>query len=192
MEKDIKIPIPGSTFRKLYSIQAKEHYRQREKCLIEHLQSQPIYHPNIVSFYKVTDQYVDMELLEPLEFNDPLEGILPVMSQVKDFLQGIGVLYMDWKLDNIVKGKHGYTLIDFDNSGILEHGVWKVEPTGWSYHHAKSLYLHPKDMDDWSFDYNLVKIIHSSVSYTCPECPPSPNVSNTYEQETHNVGKIGD
>jgi hypothetical protein len=43
------------------------------------------------------------------------------MSNVKDFLQGLGIMYVDWKLDNIGKslidGK--YKLFDFDASGLV-------------------------------------------------------------------------
>jgi serine/threonine protein kinase len=170
MENDQMVPFEGSYFRKLHShtcnfhshtreLNSQTDYAVRERQLIEHLMTQPTYHPNIVSFYHVTERYIDMELLEPLDPKDPLTDLVSVMSDVKKFLHSIGIMYMDWKIDNVVKSKRGYTLIDFDNSGIVEKGKWKVEPSGWSYREAKTLYEDPKDMDDWSFDYNLVKMI---------------------------------
>ncbi len=105
-----------------------------------------------------------MEYLDPLTSEDTFDKIVPVMSHVKTFLQGIGIVYMDWKRDNIGIGKKGYTLLDFDNSGIVDKEdmnvldvtiSWIVEPSGWSYSQAKRVCATPKEMDDWSFDYNL-------------------------------------
>ena len=190
MEKDQMIPFEGSYFRKLYSHETP--YVLRERQLIEHLMIQPTYHPNIVQFYHVTPRYVDMELLEPLDTKDPLTDLIHVMTQVKTFLQSIGIMYMDWKIDNVVKSKRGYTLIDFDSSGIVEKEKWKVEPSGWSYREAKRKFTSPKEMDDWSFDYNLVKMIHPIILYTYPEYPPLPIWSNTYALERSSVAESGD
>jgi hypothetical protein len=204
MEKDEKIPMKGTFFRKLYSLpdlnrDQKDLNRERcrknqlrEKQLIEHLQRHP--HPNVVTFYRVTERYVDMEYLYPLESHDTLERILPVMEKVKTFLQGIGVIYMDWKLDNLVKGKNGYTLIDFDHSGIATMDCdyrWIVEPSGWSYDQAKRWCATPNEMDDWSFVYNLVKPsfpkLLRQMDYTYPEYRPSTIGTNTDALETHNA-----
>lgn len=207
MENDQRIPFKGNVFRKLYSTQSEDRVYQnqlREKKLIDYLQSYE--HPNVVTFYQVTDRYVDMEYLDPLESQDTLKKIVPVMETVKTFLQGIGVIYMDWKLDNIAKGKHGYTLIDFDCSGMVEKEdvhlldtqiEWKVEPSGWSYEQSKRVCATPKEMDDWSFVYNLVQpslktslesSLQSSINpFDDPEYPPSTNETNIDALETRTV-----
>ena len=218
MENDTIVPFKGNVFRKLYSTQSDRVllYQLREKKLIDYLQSYE--HPNVVTFYQVTDRYVDMEYLDPLESQDTLKRIVPVMETVKTFLQGIGVIYMDWKLDNIAKGKHGYTLFDFDCSGMVEKDdvhlldteiEWKVEPSGWSYEQSKRVCATPKEMDDWSFVYNLVNpslqtslqsslqsSIQSSIQtslqtsfnpFDDPEYPPSTNETNIDALETHTV-----
>ena len=190
IEKDEIIPTKGPFFRKFFPLHNK--YLERERQVIERLKMNP--HPNIVSYYTVTDRYIDMELLTPLD-KDSLTDILPVMERVKSFLQGIGIYYVDWKLDNLAKGSRGYTLIDFDSSGIADNDygnglnpiVWTLEPTGWSYQEAKKTCATPKEIDDWSFDYNLVKPYQKlirNMDCTCPECLPSTNSSNTYGLET--------
>jgi hypothetical protein len=128
------------------------------------------------------------------------------METVKTFLQGIGIIYMDWKVDNIAKGKHGYTLLDFDCSGMVEKEdvhlldteiEWKVEPSGWSYEQAKRICATPKEMDDWSFVYNLVQpslktslktSLQSSINlFDDHEYRPSTNETNIDALETHTV-----
>jgi len=170
-------------FRKLYPIHSI--YLKRERQLIERLKMNP--HPNIVTYYQVTDRYIDMECLDSLEFEEPMEEILRDMEKVKTFLQGVGIFYLDWKLDNIVKGPHGYTLIDFDHSGLHDSNGWLVEPMGWSYRQAIQVCETPKEMDDWSFDYNLGKPSYQKLirkmDYTYPEYLPSTTSSNTDEWE---------
>jgi hypothetical protein len=170
MDKNQMIPLKGmSFFRKLYPlVRGKNDGRDREKQVIELLKEQPYPHPNIVSFHNITERYVDMDLLYPLDLHDSLEDIVITMKGVKSFLQGIGIIYMDWKLDNIAKGTQGYVLVDFDCSGIVEYEfsemvisgtIWKVEPSGWSYSQAKRICNTPNEMDDWSFDFNLIQHI---------------------------------
>jgi len=162
IEKDTLTHTWKGSFRKVYPNTAKhEPYRLREKQLIEHLQKHPP-HPNVVTFHRVTDRYIDMDYLYPLTDQDTFDLILPVLTQVKTFLQSIGIIYMDWKRDNVAKGRNGYTLIDFDHSGLVDkedlnvldfHIPWIVEPSGWSYAQAKRVCGTPKEMDEWSFDY---------------------------------------
>jgi len=81
---------------------------------------------------------------------------------VKDFLQKLGIMYIDWKFDNIAKGKDGnYKLFDFDASGIvdLHTNRWKVKPPNyWSFASAKKRHCNkPKEIDDWSFRYNILE-----------------------------------
>jgi hypothetical protein len=93
------------------------------------------------------------------------------MYKAKDFLQSLGIMYMDWKFDNIGRSKDGlYKLFDFDSSGLINTTTseWLLEPL-----HIKNTNLEaitaykrrigtadkpmiPKDMDDWSFEFNIL------------------------------------
>jgi serine/threonine protein kinase len=138
------------------------------KILMEHP------HPNIVYYYDINSKYVDMEQVEthnsnpllteqPVMTREELNKIIEVMSKVKDFLQALGIIYIDWKFDNMGKCVDGkYKLFDFDASGLinLKTQQWKLQanPITWSYRHAiKNGAQTPKEMDDWSFNYNIVE-----------------------------------
>ena len=156
-------------FRKLYPKNKKSNdTRHIEKQIVEILMNNP--HPNIVTFYDVNDRYLDMEELDSphsnTEFYDNFKDETPIiinaMIEVKDFLQKLGIMYIDWKFDNIAKGKDGnYKLFDFDASGIvdLHTNRWKVKPPNyWSFGSAKKRHCKtPKDIDDWSFNYNILE-----------------------------------
>ena len=121
-------------------------------------------HPNIVTYFDVNDKYVDMEKVnikyisnESIESNEIIEP----MKEVKKFLQNLGIMYIDWKLDNIGISDDGrYKLFDFDGSGLidLETGKWILEPVlFYSYNEAiKNGFKTPKEIDNWSFDYNIL------------------------------------
>jgi hypothetical protein len=136
------------------------------KILMEHP------HPNIVYYYDINSKYVDMEQVEtpnsnPLYINvmthEDLNEIIAVMSKVKDFLQALGIIYIDWKFDNMGKCVDGkYKLFDFDASGLIDLKTqqWKLKanPIYWSYNEAiKNGAQTPKEMDDWSFNYNIIE-----------------------------------
>jgi hypothetical protein len=136
------------------------------KILMEHP------HPNIVYYYDINSKYVDMEQVEthnsnPLYINvmtrKELNEIIEVMSKVKDFLQALGIIYIDWKFDNMGKCVDGkYKLFDFDASGLIDLKTqqWKLQanPITWSYRHAiKNGAQTPKEIDDWSFNYNIIE-----------------------------------
>jgi hypothetical protein len=136
------------------------------KILMEHP------HPNIVYYYDINSKYVDMEQVEthnsnPLYINvmthEDLNEIIEVMSKVKDFLQALGIMYIDWKFDNMGKCVDGkYKLFDFDASGLIDLKTqqWKLKanPITWSYRHAiQNGAQTPKEIDDWSFNYNIIE-----------------------------------
>jgi serine/threonine protein kinase len=171
-------------FRKLYPIEKKENdTRYIERKIVEILMNNP--HPNIVTFYDVNDRYLDMEQLNTPHsnpdfydnFKDETPIIIEAMIEVKDFLQKLGIMYIDWKFDNIAKGDDGkYKLFDFDASGIVELPEndrrelvegWKVTPPNyWSFIHAKKNNCKtPKQIDDWCFRYNILKETHILCNY---------------------------
>ena len=91
------------------------------------------------------------------------------MKKTKDFLQNLGIMYVDWKMDNIGISNNGeYKLFDFDASGIvdLKTNNWILKPLDyWSYNEAiKKGCVTPKQIDDWSFDYNMLKIRNKSCN----------------------------
>jgi serine/threonine protein kinase len=151
----------GKTFfRKMYSKdKGKNDVRHIEKQLVEFLMRNP--HPNIVTFYDVNNEYLDMEELNTkINYGDP--EIVDIMREVKEFLQNLGIMYIDWKFDNIGKSKDGnYKLFDFDASGIinLDTNEWIVTPPNfWSFRNAIEKKCNtPKKIDDWSFEYNILR-----------------------------------
>jgi len=76
------------------------------------LMQQP--HKNIVTIYEVSDDYVIMEYLN---VTCNLKNISSTMESVKEYLQGIGVVYIDWKRDNMgISADGDLKLFDFDVS----------------------------------------------------------------------------
>jgi serine/threonine protein kinase len=127
-----------------------------EKNIATILKKNP--HPNIVEIYEVTDEYVRMELLDTSVEPKVNCGLREIMLGVKNYLQGLGIMYIDWKPDNIgiSRGNGAYKLFDFDVSGIvdLETGEWTHRPVKfYSYNLAiKNGCVGPKEIDDYSFD----------------------------------------
>ena len=121
------------------------------------LQKNP--HPNIVTFYNITDTHIDMEELDVIPPFDKIK-MIEIMKNVKDFLQKLGIMYIDWKKDNIGISSDGtYKLFDFDVSGLisLKTNKWIVKPVEyWSYNQAITIGCKtPNEIDDCSFDFGL-------------------------------------
>ena len=171
-------------FRKVFSKHPTEEGKyliKVENTIIKILMEHP--NPNIVKYYDINDRYIDMEEVNtfksnPSFFNEPLMGskeiveIQEVMRNVKDFLQGLGIMYVDWKFDNIGKsfidGK--YKLFDFDACGLIDllTKEWKLKPieTYWSYKQAiKNGSKTPKEIDDWSFQHNIIEEGNQMIQY---------------------------
>jgi len=116
--------------------------------------------PNIVTFYEVNDNYIEMEELDVETKFDP-KKVKEAMQKVKAFLQSLGIMYIDWKLDNIGISKDGtYKLFDFDVSGLvnLKTNKWTVKPlTYWSYNTAiENGCTTPQEIDDYSFNRGII------------------------------------
>ena len=140
------------------------------KILMEHS------HPNIVNYYELSDDYITMEqvnseksnpLYKPMT-NEEIIEIQQTMSKVKDFLQSLGIMYVDWKYDNLGKSLNGaYKLFDFDASGLIDLASkeWILKPQHyWSYNEAiKNGALTPKEIDDWSFNYNMIEEVNKTL-----------------------------
>ena len=112
--------------------------------------------PNIVTYYDVNDNYVEMEELDITSKLDKIK-VIETMERVKEFLQSIGIIYIDWKPDNIGMSKDGnYKLYDFDASGVVDlinPNVWIVKPLEY-YNYNKAIkngITDPKEIDNYSF-----------------------------------------
>jgi hypothetical protein len=147
-----------------------EYSKKMELAIVKILMEHP--HPNVVYYYDINTRYADMEQVETHKSNplynpaltrEDLNEIIEVMSKVKDFLQALGIMYVDWKFDNMGKSVDGkYKLFDFDASGLsdLKTQQWKLKanPMYWSYNEAiKNGAQTPKEIDDWSFNYNIIE-----------------------------------
>jgi hypothetical protein len=168
-------------FRKILSTE-----QNNEEDIVTFLQNFPEYKEhNIVSIYAVTPQYIDMEELVT-QYTDPdyaqkyiddkqeRAKQITAMREAKDFLQSIGIMYMDWKFDNIGRSKdtdtdtaiNKYKLFDFDASGIanLETNKWIIKPLYFT-SYGKNKQLPPKELDDLLFERELVNA-QPLVTYT--------------------------
>jgi serine/threonine protein kinase len=135
-------------FRKMTNIIA-------EKKICELLMKNP--HKNIVKIYDVGKDYVDMELLDDDISIEDMSKIKNIMMEVKTYLQSLGIIYIDWKLDNIGISEDGqFKLFDFNASGLIdiETKKWTIKPIEWwSYNKAiEDGMVTPSDIDNYSFD----------------------------------------
>jgi serine/threonine protein kinase len=115
---------------------------------------------NIVKIYYVEYKYYDSEmLLTPIMLSkENVNQIINDMRNAKLELQSKGIIYIDWKLDNIgfsIKD-NVYKLFDFDSSGIISNNCkeWiKPAPHRWIYKKSfeKGLSF-PLDIDNYCFD----------------------------------------
>ena len=116
--------------------------------------------PNIVTFYEINNNYIEMEELD-METKLKPEKLKETMGKVKDLLQSVGIMYIDWKIDNIGISKDGtYKLFDFDVSGLvnLKTNNWIIKPLEyWSYNTAiENGCTTPKEIDDYSFNRSIM------------------------------------
>ncbi len=126
----------------------------KEKKICEILMKHP--HNNIVKIHDVTNNYIEMELLNTSINPEDIVNIENVMIEVKTYLHSLGIMYIDWKLDNIGIGDDGqYKLFDFDTSGIIDikTNEWIIDPPEyWSYNEAiKNGMESPVDIDNYAF-----------------------------------------
>ena len=157
----------GAPYNSIFQAYSKHVETTIVKILMDHP------HNNIVNYYEISDNYITMEQVSsaksdpsffeegPLSYEEIIE-IQQTMRKVKDFLQSLGIMYIDWKYDNLGKSVHGnYKLFDFDASGLIDLTTheWILKPQHfWSYNEAvKNGAKTPKEIDDWSFNYNMIE-----------------------------------
>ena len=147
----------GMSFFRKYGASISEH------AICKILKNNP--HPNIVKVYRITDSYIDIELLTPIisEKDYDKNKLISEALLAKNHLQSLGIMYIDWKPDNIGIDADGkYKLFDFDLSGITTSNgeKWKVHPApySWSYRQAIANGLKdPKEIDDFAFEINFIR-----------------------------------
>ena len=118
---------------------------------------------NIVKIYHIGDDYIDMELLNTDMSRENMSSVKNVMMEVKTYLQNLGIIYIDWKLDNIgICENKQIRLFDFDGSGLIdiETKEWiRRAPLYWSYIEAiKNGMKTPSDIDNCAFDLEFRRI----------------------------------
>lgn len=112
----------------------------------------------VVDVIHINENSVVMEHLDIDLCYYTLTDIKHQMRFVKDYLQSIGIMYIDWKPDNIgISRKDGMLkLFDFDASGVidLQSNTWIIRPIDWySYKNAIDAGMRtPKEIDDYVFD----------------------------------------
>jgi serine/threonine protein kinase len=151
---NLKEQINGLNFFRKYGASIVEH------TIGEIIQKNP--HPNIVKVYRITDEYIDIEEVTPIIFIKDYDKkeLVAAAAAAKEHLQKLGIMYIDWKPDNIGIGVDGkYKLFDFDASGIIApaSNKWLIKPSDyWSYRQALANGLtDPKMIDDFAFEINF-------------------------------------
>jgi len=145
----------GMNFFRKYGGSTSEH------AIYKILKKNP--HPNIVKVYRITDKYVDIELLSPIMSDKDYDKntLISDALVVKNYLQSLGIMYIDWKPDNMGIAADGkYKLYDFDVSGISDGKNWERRPSphSWSYRQAIANGLKdPKEIDDFAFEINFIR-----------------------------------
>ncbi len=128
----------------------------REITIAKLLRRHP--HPNIVTFYTIspTHRFVDMEMLDTAT-KRPKRKLLEILRVVKAHLQSLGIMYIDWKPDQVGLAADGtIKLFDFDMSALIDTKThaWISPPTSlnWSYRQATARGLKdPIEIDDYAF-----------------------------------------
>ena len=132
-----------------------------DKKICELLMNNP--HKNIVKIYGIGKDYVDMELLNTDMDTTDKSIIKTIMLVVKAYLQRLGIMYIDWKLDNIGISEDGeIKLFDFDVSGTIDNETkkWIIEPKKWwSYNNAiQNGMVTPTEIDNYAFDREITRL----------------------------------
>ena len=120
-------------------------------------------HKNIVRIFEVGTDYVIMEQVNINLNRISKDTIQTKMTIVKDHLQNLGIIYIDWKRDNIGIGIDGeLILFDFDVSGLVDVNTqnWIIDAKHYyAYNHAiDDGYNTPIEIDNYAFNKYLLKI----------------------------------
>ncbi len=128
----------------------------RELTIAQLLRKNP--HPNIVTFYTISPKhrFIDMEMLDTAA-KIPKRKLLDTLKAVKAHLQSLGIIYIDWKTDQVGLAADGnIKLFDFDMSALIDTKTraWISPPTSlnWAYRQATARGLKdPIEIDNYAF-----------------------------------------
>lgn len=113
-------------------------------------------HPNIVTVYDIGPDYVDIEILKTNLTSTKVKPFIHALEDAKDFLHSLGIVYLDWKLDNLGISEDGLIKIfDFDMSSMFIKDVFTETPgmKGALWREAEKAGMKtPIDIDNWIFN----------------------------------------
>lgn len=146
-------------FRKCFSY---DETGQNEYRIAKLLKENPNRLKNIVEIFRISERFIDMEILETEILID--RSVRLKLRKIKEFLQSLGIMYIDWKMDNFGIDKEGnLKIFDFDCSGLIDikTNEWILKPpTYFNYKNAiNSGMKTPKDIDNYCFDRFLNSIL---------------------------------
>ena len=124
-------------------------------------------HPNIVDLYRQKKgSHIDIEYVNTKLYKSNIDykDITKILIDVKSHLQKHGIIYVDWKYDQIGISSDGtLKLFDFDGSGIINtltlEWITKPRPFFTYYKAVLAGIIHPIKLDDFSFDDNFINSI---------------------------------
>jgi hypothetical protein len=143
---------------------------------------QTLPHPHIVEIYAVGDDHYDMEILRvPVWAEDAREMTAAdaqiwrkSMGAAKEWLQGLGIAYIDWHTGNIGWSADGcLKLFDFDSSALEG---WPVPECKLFREAVAAGCSAPREIDDWAF-------VRASCELQLPQAPCDPAVPATPASE---------
>lgn len=142
------------------------YYSNHEKYIAKLLLQSKLEH--VVSVKQVNTEYYDAELLDTFISHPTTQitkqnkaKIMEDMHLAKKEMQECGIMYIDWKLDNIGMDSRGtYKIFDFDCSGFanMAENTWILTPpSGWLYNTVKktNMDMTPIEIDNACFDLFL-------------------------------------
>lgn len=113
-------------------------------------------HPNIADIYYIGPNYIDMELLKTKLTMSKIKPFIPALRALKNYLHSLGIVYLDWKLDNLGVSNEGVVKIfDFDMSSMFVKDRFTDGPSikGFRWRAAEAAGLKtPIEIDDWIFN----------------------------------------
>ena len=116
-------------------------------------------HPNICNCYLIDheNKTITMEFLKtylPIPYK-----AIDIMRSLKSFLQSNGIVYLDWKPDNIgIDEKGVIKLFDFNSSSFFQNQEF-IPNDSFIFEDfiTKTPYTTPIECDNWKFEENFVK-----------------------------------